>query len=322
MEPSLWQLEYTSVGGTGVKVSRMTLGTNNFGRDVDEQASIRVVRKALDLGINSIDGANTYTDGKSEEIIGKALRGDRDRVVLATKVGSDWGDGPNESGLSRKHIMWQVSESLRRLETDHIDIYYMHRFDPQTPLEETLKTFDDLVREGKVHYVACSNFSVENMSAMNELSDKLHLEKIVALEPPYNLLNRQAEKELLPYCLKNRLGVFTYSALAGGFLTGKYDEDVPAPAGTRGALYPKFWGRMNKAQNYSTVKKFKTLADSAGMPLSQLALSWILKNPAVTSAIVGASRPEQVEENCRQLETKPPAEILERLDSMSATAAP
>jgi len=294
----------------------MTLGTNNFGRDVDEATSIRVIRKALDLGINSIDTANVYAGRRSEEIIGKAVHGDRDRFVIATKVGSDVGEGPNDVGLSRKHIVSQISESLRLLQTDHIDIYYMHRFDAYTPLVETLKTFDLLIRQGKILYLACSNFTVENMRAMNEVSDKLGLERIVALQPPYNLLNREAEKELFPFCQTNGLGAITYSALAGGFLTGKYDEGVPAPAGTRGALYPRFWGRMNKPENYAMVEKFKALAEIAKMPLSQLALNWIAKNPAVTSMIVGASRPEQVEENVRQLDARPPEEVMAGLDSM------
>jgi len=315
-------LEYRNVGVTGLKVSRMSLGTNNFGRDVDEATSIRVIRKAIDLGINSIDTANIYTGRRSEEIIGKAVHGDRDRFVIATKLGSPVGDGPNDSGLSRKHILSQIAESLRLLQTDHVDIYYMHRFDPVTPLEETLKTFDQLIREGKALYLACSNFTVENMRAMNEVSERLGLERIVALQPPYNLLNREAERELIPYCESNRLGVITYSALAGGFLTGKYSEREPAPPGTRGALYPKFWGRMNKPENYAAVEKFKALADAAKMPLSQLALNWIAKNPAVTSMIVGASRPEQVEENVRQLEAKPPEEVMARLDAtMMASAA-
>ncbi len=299
----------------------MTLGTNNFGRDVDEATSIRVIRKAMDLGINSIDTANVYTGRRSEEIIGKAVRGDRDRFVIATKVGNEVGEGPNDSGLSRKHILWQVSESLRLLQTDHIDVYYMHRFDPETPLEETLKTFDYLIREGKVLYLACSNFTVENMRAVNEVSERLGLERIVALQPPYNLLNREAEKELFPFCEASRLGAITYSALAGGFLTGKYREGTPAPSGTRGALYPRFWGRMNKPENYAIVEKFKALAEIAKMPLSQLALNWIAKNPAVTSMIVGASRPEQVEENVRQLEAKPPEEIMASLDTMVAGPA-
>jgi 1-deoxyxylulose-5-phosphate synthase len=296
----------------------MTLGTNNFGRDVDEATSIRVIRKAMDLGINSIDTANVYTGRRSEEIIGKAVHGDRDRFVVATKVGNDVGEGPNDSGLSRKHILWQISESLRLLQTDHIDIYYMHSFDPETHLEETLKTFDYLIREGKVLYLACSNFTVENMRAVNEVSERLGLERMVALQPPYNLLNREAERELFPFCQANHLGVITYSALAGGFLTGKYGDGVPAPPGTRGALYPRFWGRMNKPENYAIVEKFKALAETAKMPLSQLALNWIAKNPAVTSMIVGASRPEQVEENVRQLEAKPPEEIMARLDAMAA----
>jgi aryl-alcohol dehydrogenase-like predicted oxidoreductase len=312
-------LEYRLVGGTGLKISRMSLGTNNFGRDVDEATSIRVIRKAMDLGINSVDTANTYSKRRSEEIIGKAVHGDRDRFVIGTKVGSDFGQGPNESGLSRKHILWQISESLRLLQTDHIDLYYMHRFDLETPLEETLKTFDYLIREGKVSYLACSNFTVENMRAVLEVSERLGLERIVALQPPYNLLNREAEKELFPFCQANHLGAITYSALAGGFLTGKYGEGVPAPAGTRGALYPRFWGRMNKTENYAAVEKFKAVAEAAKMPLPQLALNWIAKNPAVTSMIVGASHPEQVEENVRQLEAKPPEEVMASLDAIVAT---
>jgi len=314
-------LDYAQVGRTGLRVSRMTLGTNNFGRDVDEPTAIRVIRKAIDLGINSIDTANVYSGRRSEEIIGKAVHGDRDRFVIATKVGSDMGDGPNDAGLSRKHIVSQVSESLRLLQTDHIDIYYMHRFDERTPLEETLKTFDYLIRQGKVLYLACSNFTVENMRATIEVSERLGLEKIVALQPPYNLLNRDSEKELFPFCQANGLGAITYSALAGGFLTGKYAEGVPAPAGTRGALYPRFWGRMNKPEYYATVEKFRPLAEMSKMPLSQLALNWIAQNPAVTSMIVGASRPEQVEENVRQLEVRPPEEVMARLDAVATPRA-
>jgi 1-deoxyxylulose-5-phosphate synthase len=309
-------LEYRTVGRSGLKVSRMTLGTNNFGRDADEATATKVIRKAVDLGINSVDTANVYTERKSEEIIGRAVHGDRERFVLATKLGSEAGEWPNEAGLSRKNVLWQLSESLRLLRTDHLDIYYMHRFDPVTPLDETMKTLDQAVRDGRVRYLACSNFTVENMRAVNEVSERLGLERIIALQPPYNLLNRESEKELFPFCQANGLGAVTYSALAGGFLTGKYREGVPAPAGTRGANYPRFWGRMNKPMNYATVEKFRALAEVAKMPLSQLALNWIAKNPAVTSMIVGASRPDQVEENVRQLETKPPYEVLAGLDAI------
>ena len=299
----------------------MTLGTNNFGRDVDEATSIRIIRKAVDLGINSLDSANVYTKRRSEEIIGNAVHGDRDRFVIATKVGNDVGEGPNDSGLSRKHILWQISESLRLLQTDHIDIYYMHSFDPETPLEETMKTFDYLIREGKIVYLACSNFTVDNMRAVNEVSERLGLERIVALQPPYNLLNRDAEKALLPFCRTEKLGAITYSALAGGFLTGKYRQDA-APAGTRGSLYPRFWGRMNKSENYAVVEKFRAIAAAAKMPLSQLALNWIAKNQDVTSMVVGASRPEQVEENVRQLDEKPPEEVMAGVEAIGAPPAP
>ena len=299
----------------------MSLGTNNFGRDVDEPTSIRVIRKAIDLGINSVDTANVYTGRRSEEIIGKAIHGDRDRFVIATKVGSEIGEGPDGSGLSPKHILSQIKESLRLLQTDYLDIYYMHRFDPETQPEETLTTFDQLIREGKVRHLACSNFTVENMRAMNEVSARLGLEKISALQPPYNLLNRESERGLFPFCRDNHLGVITYSPLAGGFLTGKYAEGVPAPAGTRGALYPRFWGRMNKPENYAIVERLKSVAERANMPLSQLALNWIAKNPVVTSMIVGASRPEQVEENVRQFEEKPPRDVMASLDAVATATA-
>ena len=309
-------MEYRNLGRSGLKVSRMTLGTNNFGRDADEPTAIRVIRRAIDLGINSLDTANVYTERKSEAIIGKGIQGDRDRFVIATKVGSEGAEWPNDAGLSRKNIMHQVSESLRLLQTDYLDVYYMHRFDPVTPLEETMRTLDRLVRDGRVRYLACSNFTVENMKAVNDVSERLGLERIIALQPPYNLLNRESEKELFPFCEANGLGTITYSALQGGFLTGKYQEGQPAPPGTRGANYPRFWGRMNKPMNYATVEKFRALADAAKMPLAQLALNWIAKNPVVTSMIVGASRPEQVEENVNMLETKPPYDVLAALDAI------
>ena len=312
-------MQYKSLGRSGVKVSRLTLGTNNFGRDADEETTVKIVKKAIDCGINSIDGANVYTEGRSEELIGKAVRGDRGRVVLATKVGSAFGKGtatgPNQFGLSRKHIMWQLGESLRRLQTDYLDVYYMHRFDPDTPLEETLRTFDYLIREGKVLYLACSNFTVENIRSMNDVSERLGLERIVALQPRYNLLDREVEKELLPYCLKNQLGVVTYSPLSGGLLTGKYYSGQPPPKGSRAASAAYYWERINKPENFAVLDRLRAAAAKAGIPLTSLAVHWIAKNPAVTSVIVGASRPEQVEENCRLFETEPPKDALAAVDS-------
>jgi aryl-alcohol dehydrogenase-like predicted oxidoreductase len=315
------EMEYRPVGKSGLKVSQVSLGTNNFGRQVDEQTTMRIVKKAVDLGINSIDGADIYTAGKSEELIGKAVHGDRNRMVIATKVGSPFGQGPNESGLSRKHIVWALSESLRRLQTDYVDIYYMHRYDPLTPIEETLRTFDYLIREGKILHLACSNFTVQNIRDMNEVSDRLGLERIMALQPPYNLVNRDVERDLLPFCLKERLGVITYSPLMGGFLTGKYKEGVAPPAGTRGASTSYFWDRANKPENFAFLSKLNDVAASADVRPTQLAINWLLKNTAVTSIVLGASRPEQVEENVRMAESKAPEEILMSLDALSPVQA-
>lgn len=243
-------VEYRRLGNTGAKVSRICLGTNNFGRQLDEQQSTRVIAKAQDLGVNSIDTANVYASSKSEEVIGQAIKGNRNSVFLATKVASEMGSGPNDRGLSRKHILWQISESLRRLQTDYIDLYYMHRFDPDTPLEETLRTLDDLVRLGKVSYLGCSNFTAQQIADANQVCDTLGLAKIVAVQPRYNLVRREAEAEVLPYCAKNNLAVLTYSPLMGGFLTGKYSAERAPPAGSRGAFSKQYWDNMNKPENF------------------------------------------------------------------------
>jgi aryl-alcohol dehydrogenase-like predicted oxidoreductase len=315
-------MKYRKLGKTGVQVSHLSLGTNNFGGQVDERTSIQIINKAVDMGINAIDTANIYTGGKSEEIIGKALKGNRDQILLCTKVGMDAGPAPNQSGLSRKHIFWQVSKSLERLQTDYIDIYYLHRFDAETPLEETLRAMDQLVKEGKVLYAACSNFSVSQVASAQEICEGLDLERLVAVQPPYNLLRREAEADLLPYCQSRGLGVLTYSPFMGGLLTGKYTDKEHPPQGSRGERNPRYWERIKNLESFSAVIELRKIADSAGFQLSQLALPWILLNPAVTSAITGASSPEQVEENCRAAETQVPEDILKRLTQASSKHPP
>ncbi len=229
-------MEYRQLGRAGIKVSRLCLGTNNFGAQVDEETTMRIIKKALDLGVNNIDTANIYTNGKSEELIGKAIRGNREDLVIATKAGLTLDETkPNSTGLSRKHLIWQLKESLRRLQTDYVDLFYLHRFDPETRLEETMTTMDGLVREGMVRYVACSNFSVEQLAEVDRVCESLGLEKPVAVQPEYNMLKREIESDLLPYCRKEQLAVLAYSPLGGGFLTGKYRDagSAPRPAAVR-----------------------------------------------------------------------------------------
>lgn len=312
-------MKYKPLGKTGVSVSEICLGTNNFGRPLNEESSREIIRKAIDLGVNIIDTANTYAEGKSEEMIGKAIRGDRSRMILSTKVGSPVGPGPNERGLSRKHIIWQLSESLRKLKTDYIDVYYMHYFDTQVPLEETLRALDYLVREGKILYVACSNkFSVEQITEANKICERFDYAKIVAVQPPYNLMQRDIEKDLLPFCRENSLGVFTYSPLMGGFLTGKYSFGTAPQEGTRYKSRANLWEKLNKPEVFESLRKLLKIADDAKIPLGHLAIAWILRNPAVTSLIAGASRPEQLEETCRLAESfKAPEDVMKQLDSTS-----
>lgn len=291
-------MKYRHLGRSGLEVSRICLGSNNFGEQVDEGNAVAIVRKAIDLGINLIDTANMYTMGKSEKIIGKAIEGYRDQVIIATKVGNPMGKETNQTGLSRRHILWQVRESLKRLATDFIDIYYLHRFDAETHLEETLRTMHGLVQDGKVRYVACSNFAAWQIEKAQTVCDRLGFERLVAVQPPYNALQRDVENELLPYCQGEGLGVLVYSPLMGGFLTGKYSKNMIPPADSRAKYNPRYWGRVNQEKNFLILEKLKNVAGAVGVPLHQLVVAWILKHPAVTGAILGASTIQQVEENC------------------------
>lgn len=314
-------MNYRNLGKSGLKVSQMCLGTNNFGGQVSEETSVKILNKALDFGINVIDTANVYTKGKSEEIIGKAVKGRRDEVIIATKVGFGTLEGPNRSGLSRKHVLSQIEHSLRSLQTDFIDIYYLHRFDPETPLEETLRTFDYLVRQGKVRYVACSNFAAWQMAKAREICETHDLEKFIAVQPPYNLLQRDIEEDIIPYCQQEGLGILSYTPLMGGFLTGKYSKGMPPPAGSRFEYNPRFWERARSESNFAVLEQIENVADNAGIPVSKLAIAWILKNPAITAPIVGASSAEQVEENCQITEINLDDETYQRLNELTKGAS-
>ncbi len=310
-------MNYKNLGKSGLKVSQICLGTNNFGRQVSEKVSLEIVDKALDCGINVLDTANVYTEGKSEKIIGKAVKGRRDDVVIATKVGFDVGQGPNQKGLSRKHVLCQVEHSLKSLRTDYIDIYYLHRFDPETSLEEALQTFNDLVREGKVRYVACSNFPAQQIAKAHEICEAHDLEKFVAVQPPYNLMQRDIEKDILPYCQREGIGVLTYTPLVGGFLTGKYEKTGSPPVGSRFKYNSRLWQRINKKSNFAVLERIESVAEDLDIPMSKLAIEWILKNPAVTAPIVGASSKRQVEENCRLAEKRMDDETYRKLNDLT-----
>jgi|TARA_B100001750_G_scaffold160267_1_gene129219 aryl-alcohol dehydrogenase-like predicted oxidoreductase len=292
-------VEYRKLGSSGLQVSVVGLGTNNFGGRIDEAQSVAVVRQALDEGINFIDTANIYGRGVSEERIGVALKGVREEVLIATKVSGAMGDGPNSKGNSRHHIMEQVDASLRRLQTDYIDLYQLHFADPSTPIEETLRALDDLVHQGKVRYIGCSNFSAWQTCEAIWTSRSLNLIPFVSVQPEYSLLSRGVEKELIPFCKEYSLGVLPYFPLASGFLTGKYRRGEPVPDGTRLASNSRAQERTLTDANFEMLERLENFAEEQGHPMVELAIAWLLGNPAVSSVIAGATKTDQVIANAK-----------------------
>ncbi|MFM7846722.1 MAG: aldo/keto reductase [Planctomycetota bacterium] len=291
-------MQYRLLGRTGVKVSPLTLGTMMFGGPTDEATSTRIIHEALDRGINMIDTANMYSLGQSETVVGKALRDRRHRAILATKGRQKMGDGPNESGASRLHLMRELDASLKRLGTDFVDIYYVHAPDPTTPIDETLRALDDMVRNGKVHYLACSNFRAWQLCEALWASDQQRLKQFVCTQPLYNLVNRDIEVELLPLCQARGIGVISYSPLARGILTGKYEVGVEPPAGSRAARND---ARMRQAEwrdaSLLVAQKLREHCHQRGLAITQFALAWCLANPNITSIILGPRTPEQFADN-------------------------
>jgi aryl-alcohol dehydrogenase-like predicted oxidoreductase len=289
-------VQYRRAGNAGLKVSAVGLGTNNFGGRTDEEQSIRVIHRALDLGVTTIDTSNSYSRGRSEEIIGRALQGRRQQAEILTKVRSPMGEGPHEKGLSRAHIIAACEDSLRRLQTDYIDLYQMHAWDPEAPLEESLRALDDLVRDGKVRYVGCSNFAAWQMTRALWIADRRGYAPLVSEQPHYNMFHRSVEAELLPACAAFGIGVIPYFPLASGLLTGKYRAGAPIPAGTR------FYGNERLQQQLTDerldqVQRLRRIAESHGKTVGQLAIAWLLAQLQICTVIAGATQPEQVEEN-------------------------
>ncbi len=286
-------MNHRQLGSTGLKVSTVGLGTNNFGFRMDEESSIKVARFAVDQGINFFDTANTYGRGLSEERIGKALVGIRKEVIIATKVGMAMGDGPNDKGASRHHIMQQAEDSLRLLQTDYIDLYQIHRPDPNTPIEETMRALDDLVKQGKVRYIGCSNYSAWQMCEAIWTAKALNLTQFVTAQPEYNMLNRGIEAELLPFCDLYNIGVLPYFPLASGFLTGKYLPGKDAPEGSRLAGNQRAQQNTLTDKNFSLLAKLSGFAEDRGHPMVELAIAWLLAKPSVSSVIAGATKEDQ-----------------------------
>ncbi|MFD2615911.1 aldo/keto reductase [Terrilactibacillus laevilacticus] len=319
-------MEYRKLGNTGLEVSNICLGTMAFGRWIDEDASVEILHTAIENGINFIDTANFYGKGQdtsypygtgaSEEIIGRALAGRRQDIVLATKVGLPMGRGRNESGLSRLHIMKEVDQSLLRLQTDYIDLYQVHRFDPDTPIEETLRALDDLVRQGKVRYIGCSNFAAYQLAKSHAISERMNLEKFISIQPRYNLLYREIEQELIPYSQEEGVGIIVYSPLARGLLTGKYTSPDDAPPESRAAHGEVNLQKLFVERNFKQVEAYSQLAKKYNQSLSEFALSWVFNQPGITSAIVGASKPYHVTDAIKASELTWTDELTKEVDRL------
>jgi voltage-dependent potassium channel beta subunit len=315
-------MEYRKLGNSGLKVSEIGLGSwLTYGTAVEKDQSAACIHKAYEMGINFFDTANAYNKGAAEVVLGEALKEySRSSYVLATKVYFSMGKGPNDRGLSRKHIIEQCDASLKRLGVDYIDLYQCHRYDTETPLEETLRALDDLVSQGKVLYTGVSEWSAAQITDAVHIAKEKNLRPLVSNQPIYNMLVRYIEKEVLPVCEREGLGQVVFSPLAQGILTGKYKPGQPIPSSSRAAN-----DRTNSVINsylnddvLSRVQKLENIAQNLGIKLSQLALAWVLRQPGVSSAIIGASRPEQVEENVKALDIEIPQPALEEIDLVLA----
>ena len=318
-------MEYRRLGRCGLSVSALTLGNwATHGAQVDDARAIATVHAALDEGITSFDTSDSYASGRAEELLGFALKGQpRHGVEILTKVFWPTGPGPNERGLSRKHIVHAVEDSLRRLGVDYIDLYQAHRFDGSVQLEETLRAFDDLVRQGKVLYVGVSEWSAASIRSSIRIADEMGLDRIVANQPQYSLLWRVIEQEIQPTCEELGIGQIVWSPLAQGVLTGKYRPGAPVPANSRatdaeGAGYISRWMRD---EVLSAVQALGEVAAAHGVTTAQLALAWVLGRPTVSSAIIGASRPEQVRENVSALSVTLDQAAIDLIESAMAGVA-
>ncbi|HKY07314.1 MAG TPA: aldo/keto reductase [Candidatus Binatia bacterium] len=309
-------MEYRQLGGAGVRVSAIGLGANRFGSaDVPQSEVNKIIDAALESGINFIDTADVYNEGRSEETLGSALQGRMEKVVLATKFSFPRKTSPNSWGASRYHMMEAVDASLRRLRTDRIGLYYCHRWDDTTPIEETLRGLDDLIRVGKICYIGASAYASWQLAHANVLAELKGWSRFVALQSEYNLLKREVEAEVLPYCRAHNVGFVPYYPLAGGFLTGKYEIGKPPPPGSRGESARAVQELMTE-QNYHRVSKLCAWAKDHGRGVNELAQAWLLSQPAVCSVISGARSVDHVSANVKAADWSLTATQLKEIESI------
>jgi aryl-alcohol dehydrogenase-like predicted oxidoreductase len=313
-------MEHRHLGRSGLKVSEIAYGNwITHGSQVEEDAALACVSAALDEGITTFDTADAYAQTRAESVLGKALHGvRRESVEICTKVFWPTGPGANDRGLSRKHIMESAHASLRRLGTDYVDLYQAHRFDHETPLEETLRAFNDLVRQGKVLYLGVSEWRAEEIEAALRIADDLGLDRIVSNQPQYNMVWRVIESEVVPLSEREGIGQIVWSPIAQGVLTGKYQPGATPPAGSRAtdATGSNFISGLLNDDLLTRVQQLKPVAERAGLSLAQLAVAWTLQNPAVSAAIVGATRPEQVRENVKASGVRLEPSVLKQIDDI------
>lgn len=319
-------MKYRLLGNTGLRVSELCLGTMTFGGrgwgamigKLDQQAVDAVVKRSVDAGINFIDTANVYSEGWSEELTGQSIKNlglNRHQLVLATKVRGQMGQGPNDSGLTRKHIIWQVDESLKRLGTDYIDLYQIHSYDPLTPWQETLWALDDLVKSGKVRYIGASNLTAWQLAQALAFSEYGRVGSFVSLQAYYTIAGRDLEREIVPLLKNQKVGLLVWSPLAGGLLSGKYKRDGQGADGARRKAFD--FPPVDKERAFRVLDVLQPMAVAKQRSVAQLALSWLLHQPVVTSVIIGANKMEQLEDNLKAVEVSFSAEELQKLDEVS-----
>ena len=312
-------MQYRKLGGTGLKVSEISLGSwLTYGGYVERENAVNAIKTAYGLGINFFDTANVYERGAAEVLVGETLKAyPRESYVLATKAFWPMGEGPNDRGLSRKHVMEQAHASLKRLGHDYVDIFYCHRHDPETPLYETLRAIDDLVRQGKVLYVGVSEWQASQIAEALGTADKYLLDRVVVNQPVYNMFNRYIEKEIVPLSERSGIGQVVFSPLAQGLLTGKYTSVSDVPADSRAAKLEWMKNGITE-EKLAKVRQLEGIAKELGLSVGNLALAWILRLDNIASALVGASRPEQVTENAKASGVKLEADVLEKIEAILA----